>query len=172
MAQSTPESQRKKIQTIPKPEVFRALGTRSEGLSQAEAHERLNRYGRNVIAEIREKRLSALAANFTHLMAMLLWAGGLMAFVAGLIQLGIAIWMVNLINGAFSYWQEYKAEKATEALRRMLPTYARVLRDGKESRIPAEDLTPGDVIFLGEGDRVSADARLVKDADLMIDQSH
>ena len=171
MAQSAPESQRKKIQTIPQPEVYRALGTRSEGLSQAEAHELLNRYGRNVITEIREKRLSALAANFTHLMAMLLWAGGLMAFVAGLTQLGIAIWMVNLINGAFSYWQEYRAEKATEALRRMLPTYARVLRDGKESRILAEDLTPGDVIFLGEGDRVSADARLVKDADLMIDQS-
>ena len=102
MAQSTPESQRKKIQTIPQPEVFRALGTRPEGLSQAEAHERLDRYGRNVITEVKEKRFSALAANFTHLMAMLLWAGGLMAFVAGLTQLDIAIWMVNLINGAFS----------------------------------------------------------------------
>ena len=56
-------------------------------------------------------------------------------------------------------------------LRRMLSNYARVLRDGKESRILAEDLVPGDVIFLGEGDRVSADARLVKDANLMIDQS-
>jgi Ca2+-transporting ATPase len=95
MTQSTPESQRNKLRTIPQPEVFRVLGTRSEGLSQAEAHERLNRHGKNVITEVREKRLSALAANFTHLMAMLLWAGGLTAFVAGLTQLGIAIWMSN-----------------------------------------------------------------------------
>ncbi len=74
--------------------------------------------------------------------------------------------MVNLINGIFSYWQEYRAEKATEALRRMLPTYARVLRDGLERRILAEELVPGDVIILVEGDRISADARLVAENDL------
>ena len=50
-------------------------------------------------------------------------------------QLGIAIWTVNVINGVFSFWQEYKAENATEALRRLFPTYARVLRDGEEQRI-------------------------------------
>lgn len=71
------EDPRTKIQTLPQPEVFRTLGTRAEGLTKAEAEERLARYGKNVISEVREKRLSALAANFTHLMAMLLWAGWL-----------------------------------------------------------------------------------------------
>lgn len=165
------EDPRTKIQTLPQPEVFRTLGTRTEGLTKAEAEERLARYGKNVISEVREKRLSALAANFTHLMAMLLWTGGLIAFFAGLLQLGMAILMVNLINGIFSYWQEYRAQKATKALRRMLPIYARVLRDDLERRILAEDLVPGDVVILVEGDRVSADARLVEDTDLMIDQS-
>jgi magnesium-transporting ATPase (P-type) len=86
-------------------------------------------------------------------------------------QLGVAIWMVNLINGAFSFWQEYKAEKATEALRRLLSPYARVLRDGEEQRILAEELVPGDVMLLAEGDRISADGRLVEEAELQVDQS-
>lgn len=147
------------------------MRTGAEGLTNNEAKERLARYGKNVISEGREKRLSALAANFTHQMALLLWAGGLIAFFSGLRQLGLAIWMVNLINGIFSYWQEYRAQKATNALRSILPTYARVIRDGLERRILAEDLVPGDVIILSEGDRISADARLVDDTDLMIDQS-
>ena len=79
--------------------------------------------------------------------------------------------MVNIINGAFSFWQEFKAEKATEALRKLLPSYARVLRDGEMQRILAEELVPGDVILLEEGDRISADARLVDENELRVDQS-
>jgi P-type E1-E2 ATPase len=86
-------------------------------------------------------------------------------------ELGIAIWIVNLINGVFSFWQEYQAEKATDALRRLLPRYARVRRDGNEERVRAEDLVPGDVILLAEGDHISADGRLVREADLRVDQS-
>lgn len=171
MSNSVSQDPRTKIQTLSQPEVFRTLGTRTEGLTRTEAEERLARYGKNVISEGREKRLSALAANFTHQMALLLWTGGLIAFFSGLHQLGLAIWMVNLINGIFSYWQEYRAQKATNALRSILPTYARVIRDGLERRILAEDLVPGDVIILGEGDRISADAQLVDGTDLMIDQS-
>jgi Ca2+-transporting ATPase len=73
--------------------------------------------------------------------------------------------------GLFSFWQEYKAEKAIAALRRLLPTYARVLRDGTEQRIVAEQLVPGDVLPLGEGDHISADGRVVEDATLRVDQS-
>lgn len=68
--------------------------------------------------------------NLTRLMAALLWVGGIATFISQLPQIGIAIWMVNLINGAFSFWQEFNAEKATEALRKLLPVYARVLREG------------------------------------------
>ncbi len=153
-------------------EVFPALQSRPEGLSQAEAAERLLQWGPNAISEVRGKPLYVrLLTNFTHLMALLLWVGGLVALVAQMPQLAFAIWLVNLINGAFSFWQEFRAEKATEALKQLIPHYVRVLRDGQESRILAEELVPGDVMLLAEGDRVSADARLVQEAELRVDQS-
>jgi P-type Ca2+ transporter type 2C len=99
-------------------------------------------------------------------MALLLWAGSLVALVAGLPAISIAIILVNLINGVFSFWQEHRADQATEALRRLLPVYARVIRDGREARVPADELVPGDVILLDEGDRISADARVVEHAEL------
>ncbi len=171
MAQLTSDRARKKMQMLSQPEVYGTLETGPEGLRQEEAQKRLAHYGRNAITRIPENRFAALAANFTHLMALLLWAAGLIAFVAGLPQLGIAVWLVNLINGIFSYWQERKAEKATLALASMLPAYSRVLRSGQEHQILAEELVPGDLIIIEEGDRVSADARLIRDSDLRIDQS-
>jgi P-type Ca2+ transporter type 2C len=160
------------IHRLPIPEVYEALGTRPSGLTQAEAQERLQRYGPNAIREIKGRPLwRRFLANFTHLMAILLWAGGIVGFLAQMPQLGIAIWMVNVINGVFSFWQEFKAEKATEALRRLLSPYARVLRDGTEQRILAEELVPGDVMLLAEGDRISADGRLVDEAEMRSDQS-
>lgn len=160
------------VHTLPVPEIYGALQSSPEGLTAIEAARRLRHFGPNTIQEVRKASLLLkFLANFIHLMAILLWAGGLVAFVARLPQLGIAIWMVNVINGAFSFWQEYKAEKATEALRRVLPHYARVLRDGEERRLEAEELVPGDVILLAEGDRVSADARVVQEAELRMDQS-
>ena len=73
------------------------------------------------------------------------------------LELGIAIWLVNIINGLFSFIQEYRASQATAALNKLLPAYARVLRDGKEDKILAQDLVPGDLVFIEEGDRISAD---------------
>jgi magnesium-transporting ATPase (P-type) len=152
--------------------VYLALNTRPQGLIQIEAEERLKTHGRNVLREIKGKPLYLkFLENFTHLMAILLWVGGLAAFFARMPQLGAAVWMVNIINGAFSFWQEYRAEKATDALRRLLPTYTRALRDGEEKRVLAEELVPGDIILLAEGDSISADARLVQDAELRMDQS-
>jgi magnesium-transporting ATPase (P-type) len=153
-------------------EVYQSLGTRPEGLSQTEAEERLRKYGPNRLSEVKGKPLYLkLLANFTHIMAILLWVGGIVALIGQMPQLAIAIWLVIVINGAFSFWQEFKAEKAAEALRKLLPSYARVLRDGEEKRSLAEELVPGDVILLAEGDRISADARLVQEAELRADQS-
>ncbi len=152
--------------------VFGKLETQPNGLSQDEVTRRLQAVGRNRLVEVKgQPLLFKFLGNFTHLMALLLWGGGLAAFVAQMPQLGVAIWLVNLINGAFSFWQEYKAEQATAALRRLLPVYARVLRNGEEQRIAAEELVPGDILLLTEGDHISADGRLVRDAELQIDQS-
>ncbi len=104
-------------------------------------------------------------------MAVLLWVAGGLAFVAGQSQLGWAIWAVVLINGAFSFWQEYRAERALAELRRLLPVKVGVMRDGHLCEIPARDLVPGDVIRLEEGDRIAADCRLVSATQLSIDRS-
>jgi len=169
---ASPENLSRSIQALPVADVYRLSGTQRQGLTQVEIAHRLQQVGRNALQEKKGKPLILkFLANFTHLMAVLLWIAGAIAFVAQLPQLGWAVWLVNLINGAFSFWQEYKAEKATEALRRLLPTYARVLRDGQEQRIAAEELVPGDVMLLAEGDHISADGRLVQEAELSVDQS-
>jgi P-type Ca2+ transporter type 2C len=160
------------IEALPPADIYAALGTQPQGLTPTEAAARLQLYGRNTIRPVATTPLvRKLLANFTHLMALLLWVGGLLGFLAQMPQLGVAIWLVNLINGVFSFWQEYKAEQATAALRRLLPTYARVVRDGQEQRLLAEELVPGDVILLAEGEHIAADGRLVQAADLRVDQS-
>lgn len=168
--QTTPRA--RAIETVPCAEVYAALESRPHGLSAPEVAARQHDVGRNTI-EIAPTtpRWRKLLVHFTHQMALLLWIGGGIGFLAQLPELGCAIWLVNLINGSFSVWQEYKAERATEALRRLLPTYARVRRADEEQMVLAEELVPGDVLILAEGDHISADARLVQEAGLQIDQS-
>lgn len=152
--------------------VYAALHSSAQGLKHAEAARRLLLYGPNALrASAGTPILLKFAANFTHLMALLLWGGGAIAFMAQMPQLGVAVWLVNAINGVFSFWQEYKAEKALVALRQMLPVHALVLREGAEVSRPAEELVPGDILLLAEGNRICADARLVEVAELMVDQS-
>lgn len=152
--------------------VYGALDSHPGGLSPDVAAARLTRYGPNRVAEARQRPLFArFFANFTHLMALLLWAGGLIGFIAQMPQLGAAIWMVNIVNGVFSFWQEFRAERATAALRRILPAQARVRRGGADVVVAAETLVPGDVLLLGEGDRISADARVTDEVELRVDQS-
>lgn len=163
---------RKSIHSLGISDIYRLLSSSPPGLSQNEADVRLKRVGPNTIREVKRKPLyHKFFANFTHLMALLLWTGGILAFIGHLPQLGWAIWTVIVINAVFSFWQEYRAERAMEALRKLLPIYARVLRDGKEMRIPADELVPGDVMLLAEGDRISADGRLVQVSELRVDQS-
>jgi len=160
------------LQRLPEAEVYRALETSADGVNREEALARLQKYGRNTIEEKKGKPLIVrFLSNFTHLMAILLWAGAIVGFVAQMPQLGVAIILVNIINGSFSFFQEFRAEKATEALKKLLPAYARVIRGGEEARILAEELVPGDVLLLSEGDRISADCRLVEDNDLRVNQS-
>ncbi len=154
-------------------EVFDALATRATGHTTAEVATLQQKYGANEIAEVKgESTIIKFLKNFISLMAILLWVGGAVAFFfTDTPQLGIAIWLVNVINGLFSFFQENKASKATEALKKMLPQYARVVRNGQEEKILAEDLVPGDIMLIEEGDRISADARLIATTDLQVNQS-
>ncbi|SEW23653.1 cation-translocating P-type ATPase [[Clostridium] fimetarium] len=152
--------------------VFEVLATSPQGLTQVQAEEKQKEQGKNLIDEKKkESSLIVLLSNFTHLMAILLWGAGAIAIMAGMPQLGIAVWLVNVINGLFSFWQEHRAGKATDALRNMLPSYSRVIRNNEELKILSEDLVIGDIILLEEGDKISADARLIECSDLQVDQS-
>ncbi|WP_404802931.1 cation-translocating P-type ATPase [Loigolactobacillus iwatensis] len=152
--------------------VYKKLGVDQAGLTTAAAAKRQQKYGKNLIEKsAKEPLIKTFLSNFTSVMAILLWVGGLIAIIAHMLELGIAIWLVNVINGVFSFWQEFQAGKATEALSQMLPAHARVLRDGKQSEILAEDLVPGDTIYVEEGDNISADARLIQTTNMKVDQS-
>jgi magnesium-transporting ATPase (P-type) len=78
---------------------------------------------------------------------------------------------IILLNAGFSFWQEYRAGQVVESLRRRMPLASRVLRDGVEHRVKVRELAPGDVIVLQRGDRVPADARLLRDSGLRLDYS-
>lgn len=139
-------------------DVYSSFDSTLNGLTEDEAFRRLSRNGPNIIERVRRDPLWRRALpNVIHVMALLLWAAGGIAWVSGIPTLAIAIWLVNVINGVFSTWQEHQAERAAEALERLMPVYARVVRERQERRIPAAELVQGDIVILSEGARVSAD---------------
>jgi Ca2+-transporting ATPase len=158
--------------TLPAEAVYRALETRPEGLSTSEARARLARHGPNELpSPPRPSALRELLRQVGHFMALLLWAAGALAFLAGMPELGWAIFAVVLLNGAFGFWQERRAERAIAALERLVPARARAVRDGRVADVAARELVPGDVLVLEEGDRVPADARLVLSRGVKLDLS-
>jgi len=137
------------------------LGTRASGLSSREAERRVAQFGRNEISRTAQRSwVRELVRQLVHALALLLWVAAALASASGNQTLAIAIIAVILLNAALAYMQELQAERATEALRELLPPHARVRRDGTELDVPAVMLVPGDVVLLEEGDRLSADARL------------
>lgn len=153
-------------------QVFADLKANKDGLSTAEAKDRFAKYGSNEIQKGKKNsQLKTFLKNFTSLMAILLWVGGIIAIVAGMLELGIAIWCVNIINGVFSFWQEHAAQKATDSLMKMLPTYVHVRRDGKLVQVDTTDVVPGDVYTLQAGDSVPSDSVLLQASSMQVDQS-
>jgi sodium/potassium-transporting ATPase subunit alpha len=159
-----------RIQHLSVDEVYASLKTAPDGLAVEEARTRLAEYGPNRIEAIAPpSTLRLLLHQFTHFFALILWAAAALAFAAdrqqpgsGMAALGAAIIGVIAVNGAFSFWQEYRAERALAALRRLLPSRATVVRDGRPSVIEAAAIVPGDVLILEEGNEVPADCRLVE----------
>ena len=153
-------------------EVFALLGSTPGGLAAREAASRLASQGPNRLERLARRPLGVrLLAQFTSFFALLLWAGGALAVLAGLDELGWAIFVVIVVNGVFSFLQEYRAERAIEALQQLLPRQVIVLRDGAETRVPVVAVVPGDVVLLEEGQQVPADGQLIEAAGLRIDQS-
>ncbi|HEU4893339.1 MAG TPA: cation-transporting P-type ATPase [Vicinamibacterales bacterium] len=155
---------------LPLDAAFAALRSTPTGLSGVEAAARRAEFGPNRIERLPSTPLTLrFLRQFTHFLAVLLLVAALLALVAdwwmpgqGMRTLAIAIVAVVVINGAFSFWQEYRAEETMAALQRLLPHHVKVLRDRATVVIPSEDVVPGDVLFVTAGDDVPADCRLVE----------
>jgi len=147
-----------------------SLKTSADGLAAVEAARRLAEFGPNHVEEVkREHLLLSFAREFTHFFAIILWIGAGLAFLAeqfdpgqGMSRLGVAIVGVIIVNGIFSFWQEYKAEQAVAALRQLLPQKVQALRGGEILELLASELVPGDIVLLEEGNFVPADCRLIE----------
>jgi P-type Ca2+ transporter type 2C len=150
----------------------RSLGSRPAGLTSEEAASRLGADGPNELPSPKGPgAVRRFLAQTTHFFALLLWAAAALAAVGGMPELAIAIVIVVIVNGLFSFIQEERAEHATHALRELLPVTATVLRNERRVPTPAAELVRGDVILLREGDRISADARILSCESLRVDES-
>ncbi|MCO6428609.1 cation-transporting P-type ATPase [Nitrosomonas communis] len=159
-----------KIHQLTEEQAYTSLRSSPTALSEQEAQRRLLEYGPNHVEAVEEKHLlPSFIQEFIHFFALILWLAAILAFVAewrepgqGMAMLGYAIIGVIIINGMFSFWQEYRPQEAVAALRKLLPHQVKVMRAGTIRQIPASELVPGDIILLSDGDIVPADCRLLE----------
>ncbi|NTW70210.1 MAG: cation-translocating P-type ATPase [Chlorobiaceae bacterium] len=143
-------------------ETQKKLGSSSDGLSSEEAVARLGVYGPNRIeAEHKAGPWKLLLDQFRNVLIITLLIATLLSAFLGHELEAVAIAVIVLFAVLLGFIQEFKAEKAIEALRQMAAPLARVRRDGKEVTVNAVDLVPGDLLMLAAGDRVPADSRLL-----------
>ena len=148
-------------------ELFDALHVSPEGLTTEEAKLRLKKHGFNTLVEKKATPFSyKFIAHFKDLFGILLLFASVLSAVSGMWELSLIILGVVLLNIFFSLFQEARAEKAMQTLRRWMPEYAKVIRGGELQKILVREIVPGDIIVLEEGDRVPADARLIEAFDL------
>ncbi|OGF24195.1 hypothetical protein A3H66_02680 [Candidatus Falkowbacteria bacterium RIFCSPLOWO2_02_FULL_45_21] len=165
--------QNKKFWQISAEETAQLLETNTKsGLSVREARDRLEAYGRNIFET--SKRTSKIKIFLSQLKSPLI----LILIIAGIVTLGIShyrdaifIFIAVVVNSVLGFWQENKAENALAQLKTYLKPRARVIREGKEREINAEEIVIGDIIRLAQGDRVPADARIIFVNDFQVDEA-
>ncbi len=142
------------------------------GLTSSQAAERLETYGPNRLEEVsKEPWWKALLRQFVDPLIGILAIAAIISVGVGDTVDAVVIVAIVVLNGVLGFVQEYRAEKALEALKRMLTPTCTVVRDGTERTVPAETLVPGDVVVLEVGDQVPADLRLGTSLNLRIDES-
>jgi calcium-translocating P-type ATPase len=142
------------------------------GLGVDEAAERRRIDGPNELPQpARPSGLRRFTTELVHFFALMLWAAGALAVVAGMPALGIAIFGVIVVNAVFSFVQEHRADKAADRLRNLLPVRVTVRRGGRPVMIDAVDVVRGDLLVADAGDRVPADATVVAASSLLVDTS-
>ena len=159
--------------SLPIDEVLRRLESSPEGLSEEEALKRLSKYGYNEI--VREKRITPFQIFLNQFKSILILILIVSAIVSGFLLEeyidAATITAIIILNSVLGFYQEFKAEKAVEALREMTAPIAKVIRENRIRIIKAREIVPGDIVRIEEGDRVPADLRLMEASNLRIDEA-
>src|SRR5208337_2124513 len=159
------------LKSLPLPEVEKKLGSSPDGLSQAEAQQRLTQYGSN---EIEEKKTNPFLKFLTYFWGPIPWMIEGAVILSGVVRHWpdfFIILLLLLANAVVGFWEEYQAGNAIAALKANLALKARVRRDGQWRDLPARELVSGDLVRLRLGDIVPADARLLEGEPVEVDQS-
>jgi Ca2+-transporting ATPase len=154
------------------PDVYGSLDSRREGLTQAEAERRLSEYGANELSE--KKKISPwiiFLEQFKNFLIIILLVAVALSAVMGEVADAIVIFAIVIFAAGLSFIQEYRAERAMEALSRMAAPTASVMRDNKEVEVSARELVPGDIVLIRTGDRIPSDARIIEAVNLKTDEA-
>lgn len=144
----------------------------THGISHIEARERLSKFGGNFLKETKRRSIIRMILDqFSDFMVLVLIASAIIAGFLGEPEDTIAIAVIVILNSILGFIQEYRAEKAMEALKILATTQAKVLRSGNSELISAHDLVPGDIVFLEAGNIVPADLRLITAIQLKIEEA-
>ncbi|MBU0962592.1 MAG: HAD-IC family P-type ATPase, partial [Nanoarchaeota archaeon] len=153
-------------------EVIKELNSSTEGLTEKEALERLNKYGPNTLKK--KEATSAITIFFSQFKSFIIWILAVVAATSFLLNKfadGILILIILFMNAILGFSQEYKAEKAIASLKKLETSHAIVIREGIKKLIPSELLVPGDIIVIEEGNFIPADARIIETFNIKIDES-
>jgi len=167
------------LHKIPLGKLAKSLGSSKIGLTASQAHKKLEEYGYNKLSEKGKTSLFVrFLLQFKNFFSILLLVGAALSFVGEYIApgensgfVGFVLIGVTILNALFTFFQEYKAEQAMKSFRNLISQEVDVLRDGKEQLIEAGYVVPGDIISLREGDKISADARIIEEHLLKVDHS-
>lgn len=159
--------------------LFDEFRTSKNGLHVSDVQERQKEFGKNIIEGKKKKNyIKEYFKQYIEFFPILLEIAGVLAFIADFYQpnegnniLGYAIFGAVFINASFTFWQNFKADKAMDALLKLMPTIIKAKREGKTVEVDASELVPGDIIILEEGDKIAADAVLLEANELYINTS-
>jgi Ca2+-transporting ATPase len=148
-------------------ETMSELNVSKEGLTSQQAQERLKQYGSNeLVAKKRKTALQMFLSEFKDIFILLLVGATVVSFILGEITDGAIIGAIVILVAITGFVQEFRAEKALDALKKLTAPKAHVIRDGKEVVVPAREIVPGDILVLESGDHVAADARVLEAVEL------
>ncbi|MFV8370619.1 cation-translocating P-type ATPase [Flavobacterium sp. LB2R40] len=157
---------------LPLSEIIQLLNTTPSGLDEETASKRMREHGKNQIDDTKKKSVfQMILCQLSDFMILILIAAAIISGIIGDITDTIIILAIIIINAAVGFFQEYRAEKAMEALKNMVANHTYILREGKMIRIPASDIVPGDVVVIEAGNVIPADIRFFETHQIKVDES-